>query len=651
MTSTQTRTAYVIAVVSSVIVLLLRMGLQDVLQEQARLLPFVLAVIASAWWGGLGPGLLATALGVMLGVFFIVPPDLSLRISTWSDAFNAVTFLIVGTTVSLLCEALHASRRRETERRFRTLADTIPQLVWMATPDGRRTWFNRRWEEYTGATSDQLAGNGWQGFHDPAHLGPVLASWSKAIASGTPWEETYPLRGKDGRMRWHLARAVPVRDDAGAIVCWFGTTTDIEDRVYAENALKEADARKDEFLALLAHELRNPLAPLSTALELWPSVANDPAEMENLRLVMSRQTRQLVRLIDDLMDVSRITRGKITLRRRRVDLNIAVKGAVEAAQPLVAAFEHRLSANLCDQPIIVDADAARLTQIFSNLLNNAAKYTDRGGEISVTVERRGDHGAVSVRDNGIGIPARMLTEIFEPFRQADATLTRSQGGLGIGLMLAKRLVEMHDGTIEARSDGPGCGSEFVVTFPALAETTAFGDDDENPAVGLPPLSRRTVLVVDDFLQSARLLAQLLGTMGQEAHALGSGTEALEWAIAHHPDMIILDVGMPEHDGYEVAGWIRQRPELSDVVLVALTGFGQRRDQDRAFEAGFNFHLTKPATKAALERLLRKLPERSCVATPAAATTAAATPAIATPADIPSATGVSTQAARSSPAAQ
>lgn len=624
MTSTQARTAYVVAVVSSLVVLLVRLGLEDILQEQARLLPFVLAVIASAWWGGLKPGLLATGLGVLLGIFFIVPPDLSFRISTWSDGFNAATFVIVGTTVSLLCEALHQSRRRETERQFRTLADTIPQLVWMATPDGRRSWFNRRWEEYTGATSAQLSGDGWQGFHDPAHLGHVLASWNISQSSGTPWEETYPLRGKDGKMRWHLARAVPVRDDEGAIVCWFGTTTDIEDRVNAENVLKEADARKDEFLALLAHELRNPLAPISTALQLWPSVVNDPAEMENLRLVMSRQTRQLVRLIDDLMDVSRITRGKITLRRRRIDLNVAVKGAVEAAQPLVAAFEHRLSVNLCDQPVIVDADAARLTQVFSNLINNAAKYTDRRGSITVAVERRGDQAIVTVRDNGVGIPARLLKEIFEPFRQADATLTRSQGGLGIGLMLAKRLVDMHDGTIEARSDGPGCGSEFIVTFPVVAAVATYDDNDEGaPQVGLGPLSRRTVLVVDDFLQSARLLAQLLRTIGQDADAVGSGTEALERAIAHHPDVIILDVGMPEHDGYEVAGWIRQRPELNDVVLVALTGFGQRRDQDRAFEAGFNFHLTKPASKAALERLLRKLPERNCVAAPAAPTSAAA----------------------------
>jgi PAS domain S-box-containing protein len=606
------RIGYLIAVVAAVVVLLFRLALRDALAEQARLLPFILPVIAAAWWGGLGPGLWATAVALLLGVFFIVPPDNSLRIETLADGLNAAIFVVVGVTVSYLCEELHVSRSRETEKQFRTLADSIPQLVWMARPDGSRFWFNQRSQEYTGATSVELAGSGWQSFVDLAQLPQVLDSWQSAVDSGASWEATYPIRRNDGQMRWHLARAVPVRNEAGTIVCWFGTTTDIEDRIEAEDALKGADARKDQFLALLAHELRNPLAPISNALQLWPSVANDKAEMERLRLLMTRQVGQLVRLIDDLMDVSRITHGKITLRRGPVDVNQAVRNALEAAQPLITTFNHRLTVTLLDEPATVDADAARLTQIFSNLLNNAAKYTSRQGEISISVDRHNDQVVVRVRDNGPGVAAHELTEIFKPFRQIEGTLTRSQGGLGIGLMLAKQLVELHGGAIEVRSDGLGKGSEFVVSLPVLnhAEVTSKDDDARRTPALTTGLGHHRVLVVDDLFESADTLAKLLHTLGQEASAVSSGAAALEWALANDPDVVFLDIAMPEVDGYEVARRMRRLPQLHDIVLVALTGFGQPGDRARAFEAGFDFYLTKPTNIDALQGLLRKLPAES-----------------------------------------
>ena len=249
---TRKGTANLVAVVGCGLVLVIRLALHVPLAEQARLLPFVLPVIGAAWLGGHRPGLLATAIGVFVGVLFVVPPAGSLSFGTLADGLNAAIFCLVGVTISYICEELHSAKRREAEQHFRLLADSIPQLVWMARPDGERFWFNRRWQEYTGTTAGQLEHAGWHAFHDAKELPRVLESWRSAVNNGQPWEETYPLRDKHGRMRWHLARAIPIRGASSRIECWFGTTTDIQDRMEAEQSLKEADARKDEFLAMLA---------------------------------------------------------------------------------------------------------------------------------------------------------------------------------------------------------------------------------------------------------------------------------------------------------------------------------------------------------------------------------------------------------------
>jgi len=613
----QRRFGYLVAVVACTIVLLARVALNEALAEQARLLPFIVAVMAAAWWGGLRPGILATILGAFFGILFILPPSTSLVIETLADALNAAIFIFIGVTISILCEALHRSQRRETERQFRTLADSIAQLVWMARPDGNRFWFNQRWYDYTGKSLEELTGTGWQSVCDPTELPRALESWRAALASGEPWEETYPLRRKDGQLRWHLARAVAVRDEHGHVSCWFGTSTDIQDRIETEQALKDADARKDQFLATLAHELRNPLSPISNALQLWPRVANDPAEMDHLRAVISRQVKQLIRLIDDLMDFSRIARGKSKLRRQAVDVAALIRDAVEAVQPLISTMSHRFSVEVPDQPVFVNGDAARLTQVFSNILNNAAKYTPRDGAVRVLVERDGDRAVIRVRDNGLGIPPQLLGAIFEAFRQVDSTLDRSQGGLGIGLTLARQFVELHGGTIEAHSAGVGQGSEFVVRLPALASVPDLVPTGV-PAVaardGRAPRPRRQVaevrhrvLVVDDLTESAETLASILKWMGHDAVALNEGPAAIDWILANHPDLVFLDIAMPGLDGYVVARRLRQHPELRATVLVALTGYGQQEDRRRALEAGFDFHLIKPMDIAALEDLLLKLP--------------------------------------------
>ena len=611
------RVGYAVAVVASVAMLLIRIALTETLAEQARLTPFIVAVMAAACWGGLGPGILATILGSLLGVYFIVPPINSFSITTVQDAVNLGIFVFVGLTVSWLCEELHRARRNEAEKQFHCLADSIAQLVWMARPDGYRFWFNKRWYEYSGMTPEQVQGTGWQSVCETVELPRVLKSWDSALAKGEPWEETYPLRRKDGQMRWHLARAVPVRDDRGAISCWFGTSTDIQDRIASEQALKDADTRKNQFLATLAHELRNPLSPISNALQLWPHFATDAAEMEHLRTVIERQVQQLIRLIDDLMDLSRISSGKVGLRRQQIDLGSAIARAVETAQPNIDAGCHRLTVTTPDEPIYIHGDVARLTQVFANILNNAAKFTVRDGVISLVARMQGDQAIVRIRDNGPGIPAPMLTEIFAAFRQVDTSPSRSQAGLGIGLWLAKQIVDLHGGTITACSDGAGKGSEFIVTLPA---TTAppTGHEGEEPARSLKQMDdiiRHRILVVDDSRESAETLAMVLRSMGQEATSLHDGRAAIEWVLADQPDAVFMDIAMPGLDGYEVAQRLREYPELHEVVLIALTGYGQQDDRRRALEAGFNFHLTKPTSMTALKDLLLKLPVgRAMIAT-------------------------------------
>jgi signal transduction histidine kinase len=374
----------------------------------------------------------------------------------------------------------------------------------------------------------------------------------------------------------------------------------------ATERLRDADHRKDEFLATLAHELRNPLAPLRNGLHVMRLARDDRDAVEKSRAMMERQLNQMVRLVDDLMDVSRISRGKVVLRRERVEVAEIVRQAVETSRPLIEERGHELRVRCCEQPLFVDGDAARLAQVFCNLLNNAAKYTERGGRVALTVERQGGDAVVSVRDTGVGIPAAMLPKVFDLFTQADRSLEKSQGGLGIGLSLVKGLVEKHGGSAEARSEGPGRGSEFVVRLP-LVLPPAGRDRDKNDDGPAAAALRRRVLVVDDNRDAATTLAMLLSMMGHQTRTAHDGLEALAAAEAFRADVILLDIGMPKLNGNDVARRLRQEPWGRDVTLVALTGWGQEDDRRRSLEAGFNFHLVKPIDPAELEKLLVGLP--------------------------------------------
>jgi signal transduction histidine kinase len=371
--------------------------------------------------------------------------------------------------------------------------------------------------------------------------------------------------------------------------------------------LREEDERKDEFLATLAHELRNPLAPIRNAAQYLRLKGPADPGMQNARDIIDRQVRQMTRLVDDLLDISRISRGKVVLRRERVSLGLILRNAVESGRPLIDEAGHDLAVTVPPEPLFVDGDAARLAQVFGNLLTNAAKYTDRGGRIRLAAEREGSDVVVSVRDTGIGIAPDYLPRLFDMFSQVDPALERSQGGLGIGLALVKSLVDMHGGRVEARSDGLGRGSEFVVRLPLLVTPADTEPVSRGPGAGRPAGGPgRRVLVADDNVDSAESLAMMLAVMGHEVRAAHDGQAAVELAEEFRPDVMLLDIGMPRMNGYEAARTVRGRGWGRGVVLVALTGWGQDEDKRRADEAGFDHHLTKPVDPDALISLLADL---------------------------------------------
>lgn len=365
--------------------------------------------------------------------------------------------------------------------------------------------------------------------------------------------------------------------------------------------LAEAHRHKDEFLATLAHELRNPLAPIRNAVQYLGMAGLTERDVKTAREVISRQVAVMVRLIDDLLDVSRISRNKLDIRKQRVELASVVESAVESSRPLIQQSGHELTIRLPPEAVALDADPIRLAQVFLNLLNNAAKYTKRGGHIWLTADREGSDAIVSVRDNGIGIPAEMLPRIFEMFTQVDRSLEQSQGGLGIGLTLVRRLVDLHDGTIEARSDGPDQGSEFVVRLPLIPPP--LEPPPASDGLRVAALSGSRILVVDDNKDSADSLGMLLRLKANEIRTAYDGMEAVKVAETFRPELVLLDIGLPKLNGYDVARRIRQQPWGRDVILVALTGWGQDEDRRRSQEAGFNFHIVKPVELAALEGLL------------------------------------------------
>ena len=408
---------------------------------------------------------------------------------------------------------------------------------------------------------------------------------------------------RSGEWRWMESRGRAEFAPDGRPIKLYGVVIDITERRRAVEALQEADRRKDEFLATLAHELRNPLAPISSGLHILRS-AKDEGHRSIALEIMERQVNQMVRLVDDLLDVARITTGKVEVRQEPVDLAAVIKDAIETSQPLLTDRGQPFTVVSSDQPVFVNGDRLRLAQVFANLMNNSAKYSEPGQPVSITFGRDGNDAVVRVKDAGMGIHREMLPRVFDMFRQADRTGGRSRGGLGIGLSLVKRIVEMHGGTVTAHSDGLGLGSEFVVRIPAVEGPRRDLPADLSAADRSP--ARRRILVVDDNADAAESLAALLSISGHETRMAHDGPEALQQAERFHPDIVFLDIGMPTLDGHETARLIRKQPWGKDMVLVALTGWGQHEDRRRSKDAGFNHHLVKPADPVVVEKLLASI---------------------------------------------
>ena len=456
-------------------------------------------------------------------------------------------------------------RQRESEQRFRDMAESLPQIVYVTDGGGGIEYVNRQWHAYTGLATATVADV--RGATHPDDVGTLFGRWTEAFAAGTPLVCEFRLRDRDGHYRWFLTRAVPIHDSRGRVVRWYGTSTDIDESrrnaealAQAHAALQQVERRKDQFIATLAHELRNPLAPLRNGVQLL-ALGGGPDGGARVQAMMKRQIDQLVRLVDDLLEVSRITSGKVVLQRAHLDLAELLAAAAESSRPVVETARHSLHVDvdaLGGQ--MVDGDALRLGQVFANLLNNAAKYTEPGGHITLRGWREGDEAVVQVQDNGVGIAADMLEEVFQPFVQVDRSASRAQGGLGIGLSIVRSLVDLHGGTVRASSDGAGA-RQHVRSAPAhRGRPGARRCRRHGRALARAGSGGPSVLVVDDNHDAADSLAYMLEMMGARTRVVYGGPDAVAAVEADPPALVLLDIGMPGMDGYEVARRLAAHPQ-------------------------------------------------------------------------------------------
>ena len=504
-------------------------------------------------------------------------------------------------------EHRRAELLRQSWERFRILTETMPQIIFTAKPNGVVDYFNRHWTEFTGLSSLSIENLSWTRFVHPADLEESLRRWQHCIDTGEPFQLEHRFQRCDGVYRWHLSRANALRDAAGNVLIWTGSSTDIDDQKCSENALKDADKHKNEFLAMLAHELRNPLAALDCGLSLLTGASHE-SDRDWALTMAEHQVRLLTRMVNDLLDTSRITRGTFQLQRERVRPAELIERAVDTVRHLAEAKEHHLHLTVAPNLPLLQADPARLEQVINNLLTNAFKFTPQGGRVEVSVVAEGGDLVVTVRDTGIGIAPDFLTHVFDPFVQVDTSLVRGRGGLGIGLTLVKAIVELHGGSVEARSDGLNRGCEIVVRLPTVGADNVNGSGppslENGPALaanGAP--ERRRILIVEDNLDYALGLRRLLESAGHEVHICKDGLGALSQAPAFAPDMILLDPGLPGMDGYEVARRMRADESLARARIVVISGYACEEDRRRSREIGVDEHLAKPVRFSELLRIV------------------------------------------------
>jgi PAS domain S-box-containing protein len=498
-------------------------------------------------------------------------------------------------------------------RELQTLTDNSPDILTRFDRQMRHVFVNAAVERVTGVDRSTVLGKTNRELGMPP---AICDAWERALASvferGEPCSIELEVETPSGR-RCFVSRLIPERGDSGEVEHALGITHDVTEQKQAAQALIDADRRKDEFLATLAHELRNPLAPIRNGLEILRRYGAENETVERVQDMMARQLSHLVRLVDDLLDVSRISRGMVELRPERVELRTILEHAVETSRPRIEAGRHVLAVQAPTAPVWVDGDLTRLAQVVSNLLHNAAKYTPSGGRIRLSAGLEDDQASspavpmafIRVTDDGIGIAPEMLPNVFGLFAQVDRTLHRTHGGLGIGLSLARNLVELHGGTITAESSGLGHGSTFTVRLPAAVTSATLERHGSRRSANDDTIRR--VLVVDDNTDGAQSLALLLELSGHEASTANSGPAALQAAKAWRPELVFLDIGMPGMDGYEVIRRLRADPATAELVVVALTGWGSAADKRKSKDAGFDMHLVKPVRPEDVADVLARYP--------------------------------------------
>ncbi len=602
--------------------------LADGFLAEQPFVPFFLATLVVVAFAGPGSGVLATLLSVISAKYFFLAPIASFEISDPRNVVKTAVFTVMGLALCVTAELISRRRRaagdavltsvrtqlrseamkslQESEERYRLLFETSRDGIATVDLSGHIQEANPAFQSMLGYTVDELRALTYRDITPLRwHDAEAAIVRDRILAQGDSGEYEKEYIRKDGSVFPVSLRAWPVLDAGGKVIGLRAFVRDITDRRRVEEALRDADRRKDEFIATLSHELRNPLAPIRNGLQVLRRTGGQGPTAERAQEMMEQQVEHLVRLVDDLLDVSRVSHGKIELRKERLDLAAVVNRTVDLNRERIDAAGVLLRVVPSDAPVPVDADPVRLAQIFGNLLNNAVSYTDRGGHIEVAVRRLADEAVVSVADTGVGIPKKMLPHVFDLFVQVDQTPGRTMGGLGIGLSLVRSLVELHGGQVEAHSEGEARGSRFVVRLPL---TTNLEVNPPSPQTGLcATASSRRVLIVDDTPEVADSFAMLLEILGAQVQVAYSGAQGLAASSEFEPELVFLDIGMPGMDGFETARRMRDQPAGRKAVLVALTGWGEGETIRRIKEAGFNLHLTKPASMGELEALLYAAP--------------------------------------------
>lgn len=535
--------------------------------------------------------------------------DASFETRYWSP-INTPVFNREGALTHIIHHAIDITRQvtsemsqRESERRFKALIDASGDVIYQMSPD----WSQMFELDGRGFLKDTPSRREFrlEDYVPPEDHAVVRQAFQEAISNKRIFELEHRVIRVDGSLGWTYSRAVPILDPDGDILEWIGSASDITSRKQVEQQLRDNNRRKDEFLAMLSHELRNPLAPISAAAELLQLGKVTDERLVQISGIIARQVNQMTSLVNDLLDVSRVTSGLVMLELATVDIKRVVSEAIEQAGPLIASRSHRIALDLPTEPALVSGDVKRLVQVVANLLNNAAKYTPEGGVLELQVQASREHVTITVKDNGIGMAPAFLERVFDMFSQAERTADRSQGGLGIGLALVKSLVELHHGSIAARSSGPGQGSEFTVQLPRYApfDPTSRSADE---SVTNARQTARKVMVVDDNADAANLLAMLLETQGHEVIVENDSRRALERARRERPHAFLLDIGLPGMDGNELARQLRLLPESANACLIAVTGYGQEQDRRTTTAAGFDHHFVKPVNMTKLTSILAQL---------------------------------------------